>query len=106
MAVFLDGALLTVPWDYRYDLDLLPLAALGGITLIPGNASVLYGTNVAAGVLSLHSRLLAHPGRLTELSLWGGAGLDTNKCRAFSAYGTRCLYHRGWLRLSQRYANA
>lgn len=79
VAVFLDGALLTVPWDYRYDLDLLPLAALGGITLIPGNASVLYGTNVAAGVLSLHSRLLAHPGRLTELSLWGApASIQTS----------------------------
>ncbi len=73
VAVFLDGALLTVPWDYRYDLDLVPVAALGGITLIPGNASVLYGTNAAAGVLSLRSRLLAHPGRLTELNMWGGA---------------------------------
>ncbi|SHK06751.1 TonB-dependent receptor [Rhodothermus profundi] len=73
VAIFLDGALLTVPWDYRYDLDLIPTAALGGVTLIPGNASVLYGTNAAAGVLSLRSRLLAHPGRLTEVSMWGGA---------------------------------
>jgi iron complex outermembrane receptor protein len=72
VAVFLDGALLTIPWDYRYDLDLVPIAALGGMTLAPSSASMLYGTNVAAGVLSMHSRLLAHPGRLTELNMWGG----------------------------------
>ncbi|WP_397547349.1 TonB-dependent receptor [Rhodothermus marinus] len=95
VAVFLDGALLTVPWDYRYDLDLVPVAALGGVTLIPGNASVLYGTNAAAGVLSLRSRLLAHPGRLTELSMWGGAPASGQAGAVHLAHTGRLAYTVG-----------
>ncbi len=95
VALFLDGALLTIPWDYRYDLDLVPVAVLGGITLIPGNASVLYGTNAAAGVLSLRSRLLAHPGRLTEINMWGGAPASMQANVVHLAHTGRIAYTVG-----------
>ncbi|MFT5142907.1 MAG: iron complex outermembrane receptor protein [Rhodothermales bacterium] len=74
VAVFLDGALLNIPWDNRVDLSAVPASVLGGITVTQGAGSVLYGANVLGGVVNLATRSLANEGRLTEMTLVGGSG--------------------------------
>lgn len=54
-AFFLDGALLNVPWDNRFDLGLLPASVIGGATVAKGPAAVEYGTNVIGGVVNFTS---------------------------------------------------
>jgi iron complex outermembrane receptor protein len=61
--VFLDGAPLTVPWDGRISLDLLPAGLAGSITVRKGAVPIEYGTNAVAGVVDIISRRGGHDGR-------------------------------------------
>lgn len=54
--VFLDGAPLSVPWDGRISLDLLPAGLAGSITVRKGAVPIEYGTNAVAGVIDIQSR--------------------------------------------------
>ncbi len=54
--VFLDGAPLSVPWDGRIDLGLVPAGLIGRLTVRKGAGAIEYGANAVAGVLDLHSR--------------------------------------------------
>jgi iron complex outermembrane receptor protein len=54
--VFLDGAPLTVPWDGRINLDLIPAGLIGAITVRKGAVPIEYGTNAVAGVVDMTSR--------------------------------------------------
>ena len=54
--VFLDGAPLTVPWDGRISLDLLPAGLAGSITVRKGGVPIEYGANAVAGVIDIQSR--------------------------------------------------
>lgn len=54
--VFLDGAPLTVPWDGRINLDLIPAGLLGAITVRKGAVPIEYGTNAVAGVVDMTTR--------------------------------------------------
>ncbi|MFT4603516.1 MAG: iron complex outermembrane receptor protein [Rhodothermales bacterium] len=74
VAIFLDGALLNVPWDNRVDLSVIPASILGGLQVTEGAGSVLYGTNVLGGVVDLSTRSLQGDGSLTEATLAGGTG--------------------------------
>lgn len=74
VAVFLDGALLNVPWDNRVDLSALPASILGGMQVTEGAGSVLYGTNVLGGVVNLSTRSLQRAGSLTEATTAAGSG--------------------------------
>lgn len=71
VSVFLDGAPLTLPWDQRVDLGLLPSAVVGRGTVAKGNAAARFGANGYGGVLNLISRDLANDGRLIETDLLG-----------------------------------
>lgn len=68
VALFFDGALLNVPWDNRVDISLVPLNAVGGMSVVTGVPSVLYGTNVVGGALNFVSQELREPGYLTEVN--------------------------------------
>jgi len=52
---FLDGAQLNTPWDNTIDLSIIPVNAIGGITVTRGVPSVIYGANALAGVVNLTS---------------------------------------------------
>ena len=54
--LFLDGAPLTVPWDGRIDLGLLPAGIIGNVTVRKGAGAVEYGANAVAGVVDLQTR--------------------------------------------------
>jgi iron complex outermembrane receptor protein len=72
VATFLDGALLNVPWDNRVDLGLVPASVLGGVGVVGGAGSVLYGTNTLGGAVLLSSRSLEHTGSVTDISTLAG----------------------------------
>lgn len=69
VAVFLDGALLNVPWDNRIDLAMLPLNAIGAVTVTKGVPSILYGANVTGGAVSFISQEQPTDGSTTDVGL-------------------------------------
>ncbi len=76
VAVFFDGALLSVPWDNRFDLSLMPANVIGGIVVAKGAVSVLHGANTIGGSVDLKPRTVSNGGGLSELEVAAGsAGL-------------------------------
>ena len=45
IAILMDGVPLTLGWDHRTDMSIIPLTAARKITLVRGLSSVLYGPN-------------------------------------------------------------
>ena len=53
IAVLVDGVPLTLGWDHRTDLSIIPLTAARSVNLLRGLSSVLHGPNVLAGVVEV-----------------------------------------------------
>lgn len=49
----MDGVPLTLGWDHRTDLSIIPLTAARSVTLVRGLSSVLYGPNTLGGVVQV-----------------------------------------------------
>ena len=71
-AVLLDGAPLTVPWDRRLDLGLVPAGGVGAIDVVRGPASRVWGPNTTGGALDLVPRRREVDGRETDLEASAG----------------------------------
>ena len=75
VAILLDGAPITLGWDARTDVSILPAGAVTDITLIRGLSSLLHGPNVLGGVVEMRV------GRADDVpgapSLSATAGLDS-----------------------------
>ena len=54
IAVLLDGVPLTLGWDHRTDLSIIPMSAVRTVTLLRGLSSVLHGPNVLGGALEFN----------------------------------------------------
>lgn len=63
IAIFLDGIPVTVGWDHRTDMSVIPLTAVRDMTLYRGLSSMLHGPNVLGGAI--------------EFDVNRGASLDT-----------------------------
>jgi iron complex outermembrane receptor protein len=74
IAVLLDGVPVTLGWDHRTDLSVIPLTAAQSIRLIRGMSSVLHGPNVLGGAVEVD--MGATPVPYVE-PLTVAAGLDT-----------------------------
>ncbi|NIP78906.1 MAG: TonB-dependent receptor, partial [Gemmatimonadetes bacterium] len=53
IAVLLDGIPVTLGWDHRTDLSIIPMTAAQSIQLVRGMSSVLHGPNVLGGVVQV-----------------------------------------------------
>lgn len=53
MAVLLDGVPVSIGWDHRADLSVIPVAGAREVTLIRGMNSLLHGPNVLGGVVKV-----------------------------------------------------
>jgi iron complex outermembrane recepter protein len=73
VAVILDGVPLTLGWDHRVDLSVIPVSSSRAITLVRGVPSLLYGPNVLGGVLEIG---LGHAGTAAAPALSGAMGFD------------------------------
>ena len=71
-AVLLDGAPLTVPWDRRLDLALVPTGVVGSLDAVRGPASLAWGPNTAGGALDLVPRALSADGSVADASVSAG----------------------------------
>ncbi|HET6511472.1 MAG TPA: TonB-dependent receptor, partial [Candidatus Kapabacteria bacterium] len=72
VAVFLDGALMNIPWDNRIDLAMLPLNAVGAVTVTKGVPSILYGANVTGGAVSFISQEQPTDGITSDIGFQAG----------------------------------
>ena len=53
IAILMDGVPLTLGWDHRTDMSIIPLTAAQDVTLVRGLSSVLYGPNTLGGVVEV-----------------------------------------------------
>ncbi|HEX2092666.1 MAG TPA: TonB-dependent receptor [Longimicrobiaceae bacterium] len=84
MAVLVDGVPLTLGWDDRADLSVVPMTGAQGITLVRGVPSVLHGPNVLGGVVEVAvARSPLTPPEAA--SVRGSAGVEHTGARALSA---------------------
>ncbi len=75
IAILMDGVPLTVGWDHRTDMSIIPLTAARSITLVRGLSSVLYGPNTLGGVVEVDvARGESRVGSVDPLSV--GMSLD------------------------------
>lgn len=99
VGLFLDGALLNVPWDNRFDLSLLPASVLGEVTAAVGVPAVTYGANVLGGAINVQTRSRSSQGRGADLAVsLGTRGLQQGEATYFSTgVRWRSVVHAGWL---------
>ena len=102
IAVLVDGVPLTMGWDHRTDLSIIPLTAARSIHLLRGLSSVLYGPNVLAGVVSIDvagrdARLEAPPPATFSAALDenGGLILGGTVARSLESAGGQWLVRGG-----------
>ena len=94
IAVLVDGVPLTLGWDARTDLSVIPVTAVQNLNLIRGLSSVLHGPNVLGGVVELdvaRGAARQRPPRPFEF----GLGLDDTGARSFSLTGGTFLESGG-----------
>ena len=101
VAVLLDGVPLTLGWDARTDVSVLPATAIESVEFVPGLSSILHGPNVLGGVVEMS---LARVGQLpTEartsasagIDHLGGFGVTASTTRPFEAGGGQGLFRAG-----------
>ena len=53
VAIFLDGVPITLAWDHRADISVVPLTGVERLVLIRGVSSLLYGPNTLGGIIDV-----------------------------------------------------
>lgn len=86
-AVLVDGVPLTLAWDARTDLSVVPTTAATSLTLTRGAPSVLYGPNALGGVVMIGIASGLDAGTRPALEL--GSSVEHTGSYALSATGTR-----------------
>ena len=66
--VFLNGALLNIPWDNRMDLSLIPSNIVGSINVSNSAGSILYGANSMGGALNITTEEYSSIGTSADLN--------------------------------------
>ena len=53
ITIIMDGVPLSIGWDHRTDMSIIPLTAARSVTLVRGLSSILYGPNTLGGVVEV-----------------------------------------------------
>jgi iron complex outermembrane receptor protein len=78
VAVLVDGVPITLAWDARADISVIPATALQDVTFTRGLSSILYGPNVLGGILELRVvRVPIQPGERTLQVTMGADDVGT-----------------------------
>lgn len=94
VAVIYDGIPLTLGWDHRTDLSMIPMSAARSVTLTRGLPSVLLGPNVTTGVIEVE--LARGEDRLREVDpLSVSAGLEGTGGYSLAATGETLVDREG-----------
>lgn len=86
VAILLDGVPITLGWDHRSDVSLVPLTGASRISLVRGLSSLLHGPNVLGGVVEV-SLTGGQPGGQAPSSLALASSVDQLGGHAFQAAG-------------------
>lgn len=93
VAVLVDGVPLTLGWDARTDVSVLPAGAVSEVTVVRGLSSLLHGPNVLGGVVEMK---VGQGSRLpTEARLSVDGALDDRGGYATSALAEQPFETRG-----------
>lgn len=93
VAILMDGVPLTVGWDHRTDLSIIPLTAAQNVTLVRGLSSILYGPNTLGGVVEVDVARAQR--RVTSVSpLTAGLALDHTGASNVSLTGGKLVDDR------------
>jgi iron complex outermembrane receptor protein len=101
VAVLVDGVPLTLGWDARTDVSVLPAGAVSEVNLVRGLSSILHGPNVLGGVVEMNvarGRALASVSSLSAtagLDDRGGYGTSATGEMPFSTSGGRGIIRFG-----------
>lgn len=101
VAVLLDGVPLTLAWDARTDVSVLPAGAAREITFVRGLSSILHGPNVLGGVVEMNvargSDLPTSPASEVTASVdhVGGYGTSGSVTSPFRTEGGRGMIRAG-----------
>jgi iron complex outermembrane receptor protein len=102
IGVFMDGVPLTIGWDHRTDMSIIPLTAAQSVRLIRGLSSVLYGPNTMGGIIEVDVARV--PGRVESvnpltlgmsLDETGGTNLSVNVARLVERDDSQWLVRAG-----------
>ncbi len=101
LPVFIEGIPLTVPWDERADLSMIPTDAVAQVYAQRGVHSVLDGPNALAGVVHLVPQERAADGQGTRLTLQAGEiehleARETYTARRGQWHVLAAIAHRQW----------
>lgn len=89
VAILVDGVPLTLGWDHRADLSVVPMAAAETVTLLRGLPSVLHGPNVLGGVVEVGVASGARPAIPPPLR--ASLAVDHTGARTIGATAARAL---------------
>jgi iron complex outermembrane receptor protein len=102
IAVLVDGVPLTLGWDHRTDLSIIPLTAARSVNLLRGLSSVLHGPNVLAGVVEVdvargNERMESPPPATFSLGMdqTGGVTVGATGARMADSDGGQWLVQAG-----------
>jgi len=93
LRVELDGIPLTIPWDERVDLSMLPLLAIGQVDARRGVSSVLEEPNTLAGTIKIKTREQVVEGSASRIETYGG------EADAWGVQGLHQRRHGAWSEL-------
>lgn len=101
VAVLLDGVPLTLSWDARTDVSVLPAGAAREITFTRGLSSILHGPNVLGGVVEMNVARGAHfpehasSDAAASVDNVGGYGTSASFTTPFETDGGRGMVRAG-----------
>jgi iron complex outermembrane receptor protein len=83
IAIFVDGVPITLAWDHRADISVVPLTGVERLVLVRGVSSLLYGPNTLGGIVDVGiadaSTAMPRSGTLrlrSSIDEFGGYGLS------------------------------
>ena len=102
IGIFLDGVPLTIGWDHRSDMSIIPMIGAQSIRVVRGSSSVLYGPNTIGGIVEVDiARNPSRPVPESPLSLGfsleegGGTSLSANAARVIEMDAANLVVRAG-----------
>lgn len=86
-AVVVDGVPLSIGWDNRTDVSLVPITGSEEIVVVRGLGSILGGPNSLGGTIAISQGASAAPAGTRRA--WGGMGVDANAAFVLTLGGSR-----------------
>ena len=102
IGVFVDGVPITIGWDHRSDMSIVPMTGAQSVRVVRGSSSILHGPNTIGGVIEVDiARGPLRPAPETPVSFalsleeTGGTSLSATTARSIEAGGANVMVRAG-----------